>query len=243
MTFSNVTPSAITRVIACPASAVLPQTVVPPGKWALAGTKAHSEIEHALLTGGDHPVRQFAIPFNAPRVFVEPTITIDVYTLEAINHGTVKRENRPYAPDRLVGTMDFVAHEDSGRITVVDWKSGNPRGLIAYQKQLETYAWMFSRYADSRDVECVIAHTGGKILVRFPLSAMDLDRIEDEILTLHSSLGEMDRLPSEEKKRLPVVRGTHCKYCPAQDCPHNPAMKSFFSADSSNNPNKKDTEK
>lgn len=225
MTFLNVTPSGITRVFACPASAILAQTVVPPGKWAIAGTKAHEDIEDALMTGKPHPVRNFALPFNEPMFFVEPTITVDVHTLEAINHGKLAREARPYDPDCLVGTMDFVVHADSGRVTVVDWKSGNPRGLIAYQKQLETYAWMFSRYVNSRDVECVIAHTGGKILVRFPLTAMDLDRIEDEILTLHATLGEMDRLEPTAKKLLPVVSGTHCKYCPAQDCEFNPHKK------------------
>lgn len=236
-----VTASALDRVAACPASAVLPASRRS-NAYSTQGTMLHRYWQRCSEVGRDAALDEIAsdadrelcaatdtdaLPIGAEYV-AEVAFAYNVKTGTARELGRGKgRDYSTVTADEIPGTVDVVAViGDVGRTS--DYKSGYvsiPQARTC--RQLKLYALCVSRV---HGVDRVI----GDIIRARPdeepyydsaeFDAFDLDLFAAELRDIYRSI-ESAREQMDAGRPLAVVEGDHCRYCPAQyRCPSKMAM-------------------
>lgn len=238
--------SSLARVIACPASAVLP-AVVTVGDAAERGTDIHAFMRRVL---GGVP-RSTALEHVSPEnrvtcegidfakvveglseVRSEVSYALHAESLEVREIGRNIGRNYPseyVGLDRLPwlpGTLDMEGFRADGVPVVEDFKTGQPVDAAAENPQLFFFALVRRALTGANEVEIRIRYVreDGRTYVDrhvadvFELDsfAADLERTASHVCRLHTGV---------EKQDVTVRPGSQCRYCPAiTSCPAHVAL-------------------
>lgn len=235
--------SHLPRVIACPASHVLPHFKQEVGAAAERGTNIHAFLEVAFNQGRETALERFAPDLPGIDVareldlellwadlkdgLAEATFAFDPTSQTARLLGTSL--SRQYDnTGEILGTADLVAHHcDTEQVVIVDYKTGLIPVDAATSHQLAFLALAAHRHYDTEDVVARIVHIREDSTFHFNERVYDAELLRD----FAAHLGELQQVISvfakwhEMGKTLPVNIGEHCKYCPAlASCPASAAV-------------------
>jgi hypothetical protein len=231
--------SAVDRVLACPASAALPQVhCLESSEAAERGTGIHAYLRDCAVMGVE--AARAALPKKAPwratclalnpvglwceseLVRAEWTVALNLETGEARSLGCdLGRAYPALGPSWLVGTIDLaVAHRADGAMFLYDYKTGRDAPAAADAGQLLAAAVAVARLYPGVPVTVGIVHVaedGDWMVDEHELAPWDLDAGLEQ-------LRAASRKVEAVRRRLPMVpdvtTGAHCRYCPAfASCP------------------------
>lgn len=215
--------SAVARLLACPASAALPQREYNTA-YAVSGTARHADREAAadVRDLSRLPAEVSSMIRSSDRLIVESVFAYDVATDVGRMIGPVPRDRYheiERGPFEIFGKPDLVIIGGAGAI-VVDYKGYEPVAPAESNAQLATYALMVARTYEIDEVHATIVYE-----IRRPsiatLEAIDLDAHAERLRQLHGDVARAAREPGRYLKT-----GPHCKYCPAFDaCPRQLALR------------------
>lgn len=220
----NLSASAVPRLLACAASAVLPQTPYSTS-YAEAGKARHLDMEVAVdlgdIAGLPEEIQRVIRPSD--KLLAEHSFAIDVSTGIARYLGRVP--NREYhkvvprlGPFEIPGTLDLLII-GTDRLIVVDRKSFEEVEPADRNTQTLTYAVSVARYYGLDEVTVVIIYEFRRPSIA-TLDVLDLDAHAERLKKLY---GDVARAKIEPNKYL--ATGSHCKYCEAfHDCPRQKAL-------------------
>lgn len=233
------TASYLPRVVACPASFVLPQEREEKGRPAAQGTAIHAYLaavgtkgREAALADVPEEFRDVcdAIPLERLplNLAAEVTLAIDLETGAARELG--RDLNRDYSaalPTEIVGTVDALGMNDD-EVLIIDWKSG--RGHVdpaARNWQLLALAVAAARvYGKSRArVGIGFVPEGSKPWFDWAdLDALDLDAALYQLRKMARRI-EKARADLAAGRTPETTPNVHCRYCPAwKSCPSQTAL-------------------
>ena len=242
---SVITASALTRVMVCPASSVLPQHDVET-EWAARGTAIHKyrELRGQGLLEADalgmvpeeyrEDCRHLVLDDLPPSAQHEVAFAYDVATGKArILEGCTNRNYADYnlAPFEICGTADVV-YVDGDTVVVVDYKSAGGKkvepksagamlfyGLCAWTVHQASRCKLVYRNTDTgRDYESTV-------------DMFDLLDFADRLRTLNVARQKAAAVMASGGE-LKVTEGDHCRYCPAQEsCPSKLELKRYMLRD------------
>lgn len=215
--------SAIPRLLACPASAVLPHRPYDT-KHAAAGTVRHTarEVAADMRDMSKLPPQVAGMIRPSDRLLAEHVFSYDTATGAARHHGPVPRElyhtlglgpfERPGKPDLVI-----VGHRQA---IVVDYKGFEEVESAETNAQTATYALMVARAFDLDEVTVAIVYE-----IRRPsiadLGPLDLDAHAARLRQL-----EVDVAAARREPWRYLRTGPHCKYCEAfHACPKQKALQ------------------
>lgn len=243
----KITGSKVPLVMACPASAALPEIDTPPGPPAVAGSIRHRYLE--LVGQGVDPVEAAA---EAPAEFRPFLLAIDP---EKIRRGAVTeaafaldwRHRRarylganlgrrydqvdpPLGPTELPLTIDIMGVDQAARRGLAeDWKTGRLRfGSPEQYGQTAAAAVAIAWAFDLDDVDVGLLYvenaTGEVFPSRGSLDLFAIEAFADELEAAMGAVGEAKRIVAAGG--TPTVRpGDHCAFCPAfKACPAKTAL-------------------
>lgn len=231
--------SSLDRVMACPASAVLPPTrEVSSGVWASRGN-----VIHAFLRDVNHLGREEALT-RVPLEHLEACegidlsqmpVSPDAYAAEValaydwaqdtgreINRGTDSREYGAW-PTEVAGRTDVVAVTDTA-VRVLDYKTGyRYLGRADESWQLRGYALAAARAYGKREAEVSfirVTEDGSPWFIHGKLGFLDLEEAALALTTTGETIERLrgERAGEDGKGRLlegHLKAGPHCRYCPA----------------------------
>ncbi|HEX4946835.1 MAG TPA: DUF2800 domain-containing protein [Blastocatellia bacterium] len=230
--------SYLPRVMACPASHVLPQFKQEVSAAAARGTNIHAFLEVAFNQGRETALEQFAPDLPGIDVaraldlellwadlrdgLAEATFAFDPVTQTARLLGTSL--GRQYEnTGEILGTADFVArHADTRQLVIVDYKTGLIPVDAATSYQLAFLALAAQLHYDTEEVIARIVQIREDATFHFNERVYSAELLREFAGHLH----ELQQVISvfakwhEMGKTLPVTIGEHCKYCPAlASCP------------------------
>jgi Protein of unknown function (DUF2800) len=235
-----VSASAISRLMTCPASAVLPG-VDESSPAADEGTAKHAYLANAIPHGEAVAYRDVAVEYR------DGCAEIDVDAIRRLigkskPHCEIAYEYHPETETACIlgenigreypvkvgcvyGTADLVL--TNGRVAVYDYKTGQRVEPAAVNRQLRTLAVMASRVYNVDEVDVGIVYVWGKeiVLDLATLSSFDLDATAADLVRVVQrveaaraklSIGQVpDVYPSDDA----------CKWCPAKKaCPARGAL-------------------
>jgi RecB family exonuclease len=214
--------SSVPRLLACPASAVLPQreyrTV-----HAAQGQERHlaREVAADLRDLKRLPAAVAAMIRPSDRLLAEHVFTYDSASDTGRHIGPISRDQYPtlgLGPFERPGKPDLVVIGTDGAI-VIDYKAFEEVASADENAQLATYALMVARALGLDEVTVVIVYE-----IRRPsiatLTALDFDAHAARLRKLYLDVAAARMNPG----RVLAV-GPHCKYCPAFDaCPRQKAL-------------------
>lgn len=222
-----VTGSALDRAAACPASTVLPRSVVAAGTAAAHGRRIHKKLEIGepiaglsaeqraewYPPGGEHEIQ----------VWYDPLIRT-----AGVDRAHKGRDYSWAPPHWIVGTLDYLHYrfewkKDQHVVLVDDLKTGVPPAMDTLQLGLGALS-----VSKSSDLQVVTSIThvprtrsaGEPTATRTyreigPIDMAEIQETLDNLYALH--LIEKERLAVRANR---VYKGSHCRYCPAKKgCP------------------------
>lgn len=231
-------PSALSRVLACPASFALSQSPevqqlgrYRPSVYAARGTVAHRVAERLLAgeTITQETVTQAGHDIDIDDAMVEAVM---VYTeaaeplLAAADWYAVEQRvslDRYWLPDAppvpIFGTADFIAyHKHSRRLSVLDYKNGTGV-VVSATENPQTLAYAAGALTlvpgpvEQVDLVIVQPNAPGNRVRQYSLTAVDV------LMWVHDVLLPGIRRAQEEPETF--VSGSQCRFCPATPvCPH-----------------------
>lgn len=239
------TASELERLLACPASAVLPHSTDRSSEHAERGTAIHRFLEAAACVGRDEALA------HVPGEYLEICELIDadrlpfqlsaevafVHTLETgITHQLAKGTHRDYgnrSPSSIAGTADVVGINREG-IYAADYKTGyGDVTKASANPQLHFLAFCACRVYDKDRaiIEIIrLKDPGNPWYDRAELDAFDLARFGVQLQRLWDVI---EYLRFREIDQSNVTEGAHCKYCPAFDaCPAKMQLATSMSDES-----------
>lgn len=230
--------SHLPRVMACPASHVLPHVKTEVGEAAARGTNIHAFLEVAFNQGRESALEQFAPDLPGIDVareldlellwsdlrdgLAEATFAFDPTSHTARLLGTSL--GRQYeSTGEILGTADFVArHSDTRQLVIVDYKTGLIPVDAATNHQLAFLALAAQLHYDTEDVIARIVHIREDASFHFNERGYTAEQLRE----FAAKLSELQQVMAvfakwhEEGRTLPVNITEHCKYCPAiTSCP------------------------
>lgn len=214
-----ITASALTRLLNCPSSAVLPRAENY-NEWADKGTDDHDELAHATMTGTLTPKRGVLVPAD-PRVEVKLAYDVVTRTARVVGAGAADRNYGVAGPFEIFMSLDVLGVDDQGRVVVIDWKTGfadvEP---AATNGQLWCCALAACR-ALGRDVAVIrIVYTNqGDRCDEHELDALDLAEFANKLERLHVTVAER-QAARKRGEILETKEGSWCKHCASKSvCP------------------------
>lgn len=237
----NSSPSSLARELACPPSALLPQSdeITEPG---LRGTALHAFI-CAIGVGLSKDMAASKLPerWRATAMRIELPAGLDpkagvpelciawnVETSETRELGRggklTRDELRALARDgEMVLTADWVALDEAS-VHVRDWKTGwSAVDRADVNAQLAAYAVALAKHfkRDRAHVDITrLLDDGNSFVDRATLDALDLDEAEVKIRKHIRDQAARARLFRENGVLPKLIEGAHCKFCPAfKSCP------------------------
>lgn len=215
--------SATARVIACPASAVLPQLPYDT-KHAAAGTERHAAREDAAnkrdLSRLPPAVASMLRPSDT--LLAEHVFAYDAATGLGRHIGPVAREEYPrigLGPFEIPGKPDLVIVGHRQAI-VVDYKGFEEVEPAERNRQLATYALMVARAFDLDEVTVVIVYELRRPSIA-TLEALDLDAHAAALRQMFVDVAAARMNPGRY-----LATGKHCRYCEAfHACPRQKALE------------------
>lgn len=223
MAHSILSPSAFSRVIACPAS-LLASLWIPRQTSAAAerGTDLHSVAEKQLRNFESSLVSGYPAdpgPFNPETDFY--VAHCSALMAGAVDFGIESVAGLNELTDGVIpmfGTVDFWAYTSDGTLHIVDYKSGAVLVSPVENVQLSLYAIGISnllamRYPDCRIENVRLSIAQGEQIVSDDVTLVELNaravRYRDAI-----------RVALSPRPPYAATVGDHCKYCPARvGCP------------------------
>lgn len=202
-----ITASALSRLMNCPGSVVLPRAENA-SEWAERGHEEHAEL--AVGVGETGHEWEHLIP---PGSRSEVALAFDVAT----RVGRILGENldRAYGsvrPFEIVGSADVVG-VDGDTVVVLDFKTGYADVEPAHANtQLAFYALAACRALGKQRAIVRIVYTKQHRVDEATLDALDLAAFADRLASLHSRVAELHA----SKKRgepVPTNEGAWCKHC------------------------------
>jgi len=218
------TASSLPRVVACPASHVLPHAPSEDSPAAAAGRERHARIADVLAGRAAREsipwdVREILGITDGDAVAVERAYRLrlddgSVTVLgDELGRAYPKRE-----PGAIDGTADVVVRHATGRTALVDWKGRSGAQPVRENWQLRTLAAMARA-----NVVAIVALDGEEFQIdaaAFTVAdhekTLDVLRLTARIIGAHRDRITLGPLGVEH-----VHPGDHCRYCPAR--PHCPA--------------------
>jgi uncharacterized protein DUF2800 len=212
--------SSIPRLIACPASAVLPHRAYNT-VHAAAGQERHLDREVAadLRDLKRLPASVASMIRSSDELLTEHAFVLNVATEEVHQLGRVgHRGYGALGPFEVGGTVDLLI-VGTDRLIVVDYKGFEEVAPAEENAQLATYALMVSRAFGVDEVTVVIVYE-----IRRPsiaeLGPLDLDAHAARLRQVYVDVAAARMNPGRYLKT-----GSHCKYCEAfNDCPRQKAL-------------------
>lgn len=235
--------SYLPRVIACPASHVLPQIKLEVGEAAERGTNIHTFLEVAFNEGREAALEKFSPAL--PGISVAREIDLDVLWAE-LEEGLAEATfafhpetqaarllgtslGRQYEnTGEILGTADFVAkHRTTQQIVVVDYKTGLIPIDAATSQQLAFLALAAHLHFNATEVVARIV----QIREDGTFYCNEREYSAEKLREFGAKLSELQQVISvfanwhAAGKTLPVNLGEHCRYCPAiASCPASAAV-------------------
>ena len=236
--------SYLPRVIACPASHVLPHLKLAVGEAAERGTNIHNFLEVAFNEGRESALERFSPDLPGIGVareidlellwadleegLAEATFAFHAETQAARLLGTSL--GRQYEnTGEILGTADFVArHRTTRQIVVIDYKTGLIPIDAATSQQLAFLALAAHLHYGADSVVARIVQIREDGTFHFN----EREYSAETLRAFGAKLSELQQVISifanwhAAGKTLPVNLGEHCRYCPAlASCP---AVASVF---------------
>jgi len=212
-----ITASALARLRACPSSAVLPRAENH-NEWAAAGHEAHEEL---AVFSDDHPFAHLLPP--SPRAEVKLAYDVSTGAGRIIGEGAGRDYGNP-GPFEIVGSCDVLGL-DSGRVVVLDWKTGFAEvEPAASNAQLWFYALAACR-ALGKDAAVVrVVYTQSRRCDEHEIDALDLAEFATSLERLHTQVA--NRQAAKQKgEALETREGAWCKHCASKAyCPSKNAL-------------------
>lgn len=230
--------SHLPRVLACPASHVLPQRKLEAGEAAERGTNIHAFLEVAFKHGRESAWETFSPELPGIAVargldlellwadltdgLAEATFAFDGVTQTARLLGTSL--GRQYEnTGEILGTADFVGrHHETRQLIIVDYKTGLLPVDAATSQQLAFLALAAHLHYHTNTVTARIVQIREDSTFHFNEREYDAELLRE----FGAHLGELQQVLTvfagwqAAGKMLPVAIGEHCKYCPAlTSCP------------------------
>ena len=207
-----ITASALPRLAACPASALLVHEDYST-RDAIDGTARHAEREALVLAG-----RADELP-EAVAALIQPgdEVTAEVAVAYSPSRDTGRilgsALGRDYAVtgDEVPGTADLVI-SGVGRLICVDWKGHRDNGS---REQLRFYALALARATGAESVTIAVHYESGRLVVT-ELDDIELDAFAAELRGIVARAADPMELPRASSQ---------CRYCPAfSACPEQRAL-------------------
>lgn len=243
------TASSLERLMACPASAVLPH-VAETNDDADRGTEIHSFVRNvsagmprakalALVPKEHLPVCE-GIDFgrvcgDLSNVRAEVSYAIDVETSFARELGiNLGRHYPTREPAEFAGTNDLEGRRLDDVEVVADVKTGDPVTACRENPQMMFHARARQLRTGAAEVEArlIYIRRDGKVSLDCAMfTAFELDCFEDELSALRARI-EDARARFAATGQVSVSTGPHCRYCPAMTaCPRYVALARTMAAD------------
>lgn len=241
----GVTFSSLDRVMACPASAVLPPTreVSPPSEWSRRGTVIHNYLRDCNRLGQQEALTRVPLehleacegidlsqmPVDGEAYAAEVALAYDWQrdVGREINRGSDSRDYGA-APTEVAGRTDVVALSPDAVVHILDYKTGyRYLGRAEESWQLKGYALAAARAYGMREASVSfvrVTESGQPWYIRAKLGYLEL---EETALALTTQAETVSRLIAEGGAHKPELLEGHireglgwCKYCPAfWECP------------------------
>lgn len=220
-----ITASALSRLMNCPGSAVLPRAENH-NEWATLGHDAHAELAEGV--GDVEHEYAHLIPVGSRS---EVKLAFDVATRigRIIGEGGGRDYGAP-GPFEIVGSTDAVGVEGEA-VVVVDFKTGfadvEPAGTNA---QLAFYALAAtSALGKSRAIVRII-YTKMNRVDAAELDAFDLAAFADRLEALHGRVAAL-HVARQRGEQINTNEGAWCKHCASKPfCPSKNALLARFAA-------------
>lgn len=239
--------SALHRVLACPASELLPH-IRSTGSRAARGTSIHSYIRRRIagLPVNDalvdkehrytcHGIDVDEIVAGLSSVACEVSYALNIYTGEVRRIGV--NLGREYPAEYLTGewvtgTDDLEATMADGRAIVEDFKTGQDVPHPSVNPQILFLAVCVRAVTGSDEVEGrvrYIREDGSTYVESHVFDAFDLDAFTISLRHVAVSIDSAKRAGGDARHlpmvTIPMATGDHCKYCPAvTSCPAKVAL-------------------
>jgi hypothetical protein len=236
--------SYLPRVIACPASHILPQSKLEISAAAARGTNIHAFLEVAFNHGRETALERF--PAHLPGIDAAREIDLDL--LWADLEDGLAEVTFAFRPEtgiarllgtslgrqyentgEILGTADFVARQrGTEQVVVVDYKTGLIPIDAATNQQLAFLALTAHLHFRAPEVVARIVHIREDGTFYFNERVYVAEKLRE----FGAKLSELQQVMSvfakwhAAGKTLPVNIGEHCRYCPAT--PACPAVASVF---------------
>lgn len=230
------TASSLSRVMACPASGVIPRVVEPAGDAAERGTAIHAFIATALTRGHDAAMSECpeqyenacrAIDFNVFPEGVECEVALGYRPDDDTSSRYVLKSHRDYPDDGLFHvTIDLVGMRDAQTVWVADIKTGDHDAASdSWQLKLGALAACSLAGVTRAEVEFLkLTPAGTWLSDRHVLEAEDIHSARRSLLALKRWLASY--VPGTA---VDYAVGDHCRYCPAiRVCPAQTALVRAF---------------
>lgn len=219
-----VTGSALDRAALCPASTVLPRSVVAEGSAAAHGRRVHKKLETGEpITGLSEEQRELWYPPGGEH---EIQVWYDPVTRASGLDRAHKGRDYSWAPPHwIVGTVDYIhpSFRPPGLadcVLVDDLKTGLRQRTDTLQLGLGAKGAV-GHYLGAKLVVSIthVPRSGGPATREYreigPIDMAEIQETLDNLYALH--LIEKERLACGANR---VYKGSHCKYCPAKKgCP------------------------
>ena len=216
------TASALTRLLRCTASAVLPRAENH-NEWAESGHDEHEDLAEQTLAG-TLPGHLARLVPPSPRVEVKVAYDVSTRTGRIIGEGSGRDYGTP-GPFEIVGSFD-VGGIDGDRVVIVDWKTGfadvEPAATNA---QLWFYALALCRALgkDAAVIRIVYTNQGGRC-DEHEIDALDLAEFAAQLEALHTRVAALQA--ARKRGEIAETReGSWCKHCASKPyCPSKNAL-------------------
>jgi len=226
--------SALGRVLACPASHVLPQ-VESGGEYADVGRAVHAYLHAVALTDQTTALEHVpkdqrelceAIPLERLPVGLSPEVPLayNVVTGEGrfLSAGDGYRNYESATEDEIAGTTDVLG-VDANEVYVGDYKTGRPVTPARHNPQMLIAGLAATRATGAPRVrlELIYVHGGSTWTDVAVVDAFELAEFEERVVGMVSILRQVALVPDI----APTTLGPHCRYCPAfSACPEQRAL-------------------
>jgi len=213
-----ITASALSRLLNCPSSAVLP-TAEAHSEWAELGQVAHDDLSNV----GD-PDHEFA-RLLPPSARSEVKLAFDVATGQGriVGEG-VGRAYGDVGPFEILGSADVLG-VDGDAVVVVDFKTGfSDVEPAATNPQLAFYALAACRALGKDRAIVRIVYTQSNRCDEAELDAIDLAAFAGKLAALHTTVAGR-QAAKQQGEILPTREGAWCKWCNSKPfCPSKIAL-------------------
>ncbi len=216
-----ITGSAITRLLLCPASEILPhaENYSPAAER---GGDEHEELAESTMRGELPPHLARHVPPN-PRVEVK--LHYDTATHEAKIIGEVADRNYGApGPYSIFMSLDVLGI-DGDTVIVLDWKGGRDVEPAATNGQLWTCALAACRALGKHSaIIRIVYHNQNGRCDEHEIGALELAEFAGRLERLHIDVAQL-QAARQRGEVLPTREGDHCAHCPAKPfCPAKNAL-------------------